>query len=63
MDNNTGKCSVEKIIEQFDNDTMTMLKHNMSVLKLLSKMQTINDDYGGLNDDRKDVILKLNPLK
>lgn len=61
--NNTGKCSVEKIIEQFDNDTITMLKHNMSVLKLLSKMQTNYDDYGGLNDDRKDVILKLNPLK
>lgn len=63
MDNNTGKCSVEKIINQFDNDTMIMLTHNMSVLKLLSKMQTNYDDYGGLNDERKDIILELNPLK
>lgn len=63
MNNNSGKCSIKKVIEQFDDDTKIMLEHNMTVLKLLSKMQTNYDDYGGLNEDLKKFIFEFNPLK
>ena len=61
-DNGKIKSIPQMIQEMYSPEISKVILHNLSVFKHLTKMQVNHMDFAGLNDRKKDLFLKHNPL-
>lgn len=61
-DNGEINSIPQMIKEIYPEDTSKIILHNLMVFKHLTKMQINHRDYGGLDDYKKDLFFKHNPL-
>ena len=61
-DNGRINSIPQMIQEIYSPEISKVVLHNLSVFKHLTKMQVNHMDFAGLNDYKKDLFLKHNPL-